>query len=249
VNRGDWDLEKPALWALEPVTATSNLNTQREKTMARVDDYRNAAELAKKALAGKDPRILAQCCGAEVSEEGDQVGLSFDFLGSRVQVAWPDVGLSRFGSPEEEISIQQQVLLLHYLEGAWRSKGAPLEGEWVAYQDVQDGMFYLDAFQRRAKIPLVSTFGEKPELLSELARDMYGTEPIDLGDVSVSVPALPRIRLALVIWAGDDEFPPEGTILFDRNTAAYLSAEDMAWLSGMVVYPLLGAAAARSGKD
>ena len=216
--------------------------------MARVDDYRNAAILAKKALADKDPAILAEYCGASVSRDGDQVRLSFDFLGSRVHISWPGADLSRSGTPEEEIPIQQQVLLLHYLEGAWKSKGAPLAGEWVAYQDVPDGMFYLDAFQRRAKIPLVSTFGEKPDLLSELARTMYGVEPIDLGDVSVSVPALPMIRLALVIWAGDDEFPPEGTILFDRNTPSYLSAEDMAWLSGMVVYPLLGAAAAQGGK-
>jgi hypothetical protein len=44
----------------------------------------------------------------------------------------------------------------------------------------------------------------------------------------------------LIIWKGDDEFPPEGNILFDRNILQILSAEDIAWLSGMVVYPLIG---------
>jgi len=213
--------------------------------MARVDDYRNAAELARKTLADKDPDALAAVCGAEVFRDDDRIGLAIDFLGARWLLSWPGMDFSREGSVEEEIPIQQQVLLLHYLEGAWRSGGVPLTGEWVAYQDVPDGMFYLDAFQRRAKIPLLETFGGRPDLMGDLARSFYGAERIDLGDVSVSVPVLPMIRLALVLWAGDDEFPPEGNILFDRNTSAYLSAEDMAWLSGMVIYPLLGAAASK----
>jgi hypothetical protein len=48
--------------------------------------------------------------------------------------------------------------------------------------------------------------------------------------------------VALIIWKGDEEFPPEGNILFDRNILKMLSAEDIAWLSGMIVYPLMGMA-------
>ncbi|MBW1912080.1 MAG: DUF3786 domain-containing protein, partial [Deltaproteobacteria bacterium] len=54
--------------------------------------------------------------------------------------------------------------------------------------------------------------------------------------------ALPLAPLALVLWKGDDEFPPEGNILFDKNISKILSAEDMAWLAGMAVYPLIGMA-------
>ena len=45
--------------------------------------------------------------------------------------------------------------------------------------------------------------------------------------------------MLLILWKGDDEFPPEGSILFDRGINKILSAEDIAWLSGMVVYPLI----------
>jgi hypothetical protein len=213
--------------------------------MAREDDYRNAAAIARSELAGKDPVLLADRCGARAAAE-DGSRLRFDFLGKAVEAAWPEVGLSRPGS-DEEIPIQQQVLLLHYLLGAWRSKGPPLTGDWMAFQDVADGRFYLDAFQRRAKLPLLKAFGAKPELLAELAGTAYGAERIDLGDTAVAVQALPRIRLALVVWTGDEEFPPEGNILFDRNIVAYFSAEDIAWLSGMAVYPLMGMAAAAGG--
>ncbi len=211
--------------------------------MARVDDYKNAAELSRRALAGHDPQLLAGFSGGRLLEQGDEAILSLAFLGQDIHASWPEVNLSRAGS-KDEIPIQQQVLILHYLEGAWRSKGPALTGEWIAFQDVPDGKFYQDAFQRRAKVPFVKGFGDRPGLLAELAGSVYKAESIHLGDVSVAVAAFPMIRAALVLWAGDDEFPAEGNILFDGNTPSYLSAEDMAWLSGMIVYPLVGMAAA-----
>jgi hypothetical protein len=89
---------------------------------------------------------------------------------------------------------------------------------------------------------MVQGFGSRPELLVKLAEEVYGARPSDHGDCSVIVPALPLAPVALILWKGDDEFPPEGTILFDRSIARILSAEDIAWLSGMIIYPLMGMA-------
>ncbi|MGD8388408.1 MAG: DUF3786 domain-containing protein [Desulfobacteraceae bacterium] len=215
--------------------------------MARVDDYKNAADMARKNLVTRDSEVLAGFAGADIQREQDGVHLSLGFLGARIRISWPDLVPVK-EEDRAELPIQQQVLLLHYLEGVWGSSGASLTGEWIAFQDVPDGRFYLDAFQRRAKLPLVQAFGERPGLMAELAREAYGAESIDFGDTSVSVPVLPRIRIALVLWAGDEEFPPEGNLLFDRNILSVFSAEDIAWVSGMVVYPLMGMASARTKK-
>lgn len=209
--------------------------------MARIDDYYNAADLARRELASLDPDPLARFAGARYRGQGDDEGVGLDFLGKKVLITWPDVVMT-YEDSKEEVEIQQQVLIFHYLQGAFQGGGEQLTGEWMAFQDVPDGRFYQDAFRRRAKIPLLQVFGKRPELMLELAIKAYGAEPLDLGDVSAAVSALPMIRVAMVLWAGDDEFPPDGNILFDRNTDSYLSAEDMAWISGMVVYPLLGMA-------
>jgi hypothetical protein len=74
---------------------------------------------------------------------------------------------------------------------------------------------------------------------------MYGAVPFNQGDVSVLVRALPLVPIALILWRGDEEFPPEGNILFDRSIIGLFSAEDIAWLSGMVVYPMIGRAKAK----
>jgi hypothetical protein len=207
--------------------------------MARIDDYKKAVELGKNELADKNPKRIASLSGADF--EADSKGgalLTLDFLGKKVLITWADLGFSFKGS-EEEVPIQQQVLLLHYLSGC---RGAAISGEWISYKEVPDGKFYLDAFLRRAKNPMVQGFGTQPELLVTLAQEAYGARPFDQGDLSVVVQALPMVPVALILWKEDDEFPPEGNILFDRSVSEILSAEDIAWLAGMVVYPLMGMA-------
>lgn len=210
--------------------------------MPRIDDYKQALELGRKDLVDKNPDLLARFSGA-VMERDKQGNISFclNFLNSEIILSWPELAFAQKAS-DKELPIQQQILLLHYLYGAWSSGGAEITGEWISFQEVPDGKFYLDAFHRRAKNPMVQAFGHRPELLVKLAREAFGAEPSDQGDVSVLVKALPLVPVALIIWEGDEEFPPEGNILFDRNILKMLSAEDIAWLSGMVVYPMMGMA-------
>ncbi len=211
--------------------------------MARIDDYQAAVELAAASLVDKDPKAVADRSGAlyEADPAGGGV-LRFPFLNREIRVSWPDLKFS-YKDAGADVPIQQQVLLLHYLQGAG---GGRIAGEWIAYQEVPDGKFYLDAFQRRAKIPLVQAFGERPDLMVALAGEAYGAEPFDQGDCAVVVRALPLVPVALILWRGDDEFPPDGNIIFDRSISGILSAEDIAWLAGMIVYPLMGMARGRT---
>ena len=210
--------------------------------MPRIDDYKQALELGRKELADKNPDLLASSSGAVIDRNKQEISaFCINFLNRQIILSWPELEFAQKGS-DAELPIQQQILLLHYLHGAWSSSGAGITGEWISFQEVPDGKFYLDAFHRRAKNPMVQAFGHHPDLLVKLAGEIFGAEPSDQGDVSVLVKALPLVPVALIIWKGDEEFPPEGNILFDRNILKMLSAEDIAWLSGMIVYPLMGMA-------
>jgi hypothetical protein len=206
--------------------------------MPRIDDYLQAFHLAKSSLEGVDPDLLADRARVRIErEETGRTSLQIPFLSELVLLGWPQFGF-RFDSSDREVLVQQQILILHYLLGVWNSGDLRVAGEWIAFQDIPDGRFYLDSFQRRAKIPLVRAFGEKPEKLIETAGAAYGAKPIRQGDFSVVIEVFPLVPVALVLWKGDEEFPPEGNILFDRSIARIFSAEDVAWLAGMVVYPL-----------
>ena len=214
--------------------------------MPRINDYKQALNLASEQLRDKDPEVLASLSGAVTGRDKEsRKTLVLNALNQKVSITWPDLTFVS-EKPEAETPIQQQILYLHYLCGAWSSKGAKATGEWISFQEIPDGRFYMDAFQRRAKNPMVMTFGEKPDLLLKVAMELYGAVPFNQGDVSVVVTALPLVPIALILWKGDEEFPPEGNILFDRSIIGVLSAEDVAWLSGMVVYPMIGRAKAKS---
>ncbi|MCD6295224.1 MAG: DUF3786 domain-containing protein [Deltaproteobacteria bacterium] len=208
--------------------------------MARIDDYITAVSLGKKELTGKDPKQIARRSGAiYVEETNGKTNLSIQFLNREINISWPELDFT-YRLDSNEVPIQQRVLLLHYLNLV---EDVEISGEWIAYQEVPDGKFYLDAFIRRAKNPMVQGFGNNPELMVKLTTEVYGATPMAQGDQAVKIQALPLIPVALILWEGDDEFTPEGTILFDRIVSQVLSAEDIAWLAGMIIYPLLGMAA------
>jgi hypothetical protein len=208
--------------------------------MARIDDYQQALGLVREELSKKNPDQVAGLSRAELLQNSKgEKSFSLNFLKKEITISWPDLVVST-KQPDRDLSIQQQVLLLHYMLGAGSTSGTRVAGEWIAFQDIPDGRFYLDAFLKRAKVPLVGAFGNQPEKLIEVAAKAYGAVPFDHGDCSVLVKALPLIDVALILWKGDEEFPPEGNVLFDKSISSILSAEDVAWLAGMVVYPLIG---------
>lgn len=205
--------------------------------MPRIDDYRNALTLAREEWAGQDAQRAAILSGAAYQKGADGTRLQFPFIDKVVTVTWPE-GEILGPDPAKELTLQEQVLILHYL---LKAPGAPPAGQWITFREIPSGEFYYSAFVQRAKEPLVKTFGHRPRLLAELGVRRGGVEREE-GDVCMCFQAFPKIPVCLILWAGDDEFPPDGNVLFDASIVHYLIAEDAAVLAGMVVYPLIGMA-------
>jgi hypothetical protein len=208
--------------------------------MARADDYRMALEITEREIRKRNPLQLCRLSGALFTgQEGDSAVITLRFLNRTITITWPDLSFSQ--DQKGEVSIKEKIIILHYLSGVKREQTGE---EWISYKDIPSARFYLDAFNRRVKQPLMGAFGEQPERLVSCAKDLYGATASSFGDISVVIQALPKVPVTLALWKGDDEFPPDGAILFDRSIQDILSAEDISELSSMIVYPL--AAKARS---
>ena len=112
----------------------------------------------------------------------------------------------------------------------------------VAYRQIPGGEFYTAAFRRRAEIPLAKTFGQKPGLLPKAAALMGGAPQPGLGDEAAVFRVLPNLEVLTVIHLGDEEFEPDGQVLFDKSVSHAFSIEDVAWLGSAVVYRLMALA-------
>lgn len=205
--------------------------------MARIDDYSMALEIAKKEVSTRSPHHLCHLSGALCIIEGGSTSIKLSFLNRMITISWPD--LVFYQDSNGEVPIKEKILILHYLNG---SKTGDLTGELIAYQDIPSARFYLDAFNRRVKYPMIKTFGDRPDQLSLLAKELYGATTSSIGDISVRIQALPKIPVILVIWKGDEEFSSDGAILFDSSIKDILSAEDISELTSRIVYPLMAEA-------
>ena len=130
----------------------------------------------------------------------------------------------------------EQVLILHYLN---KTDARELSGELITYREIPSGEFYYPAFRKRAEIPMLSAFGQDPKLLETTAPQIGGRVAEGFGDAAARFLPLPKVPVTLVIWGGDEEFEPSGKILFDKSISHFLSTEDVAWVSGMIVYRLM----------
>ncbi len=205
--------------------------------MPKIDDYLNARDIAREKLRTKNLREVCLNAGATcaAAEKGEIILL--DFLNREVAVTWPEGEVS-YRDGADEPTLQEQILILHYLANV-SEQG--LSGTLITFREIPSGEFYYEPFCKRAQMPLVRAFGAAPERLLSASGKMRGTAA-DMGDCSMTFLIFPKVPITLVLWRGDEEFAPEGNILFDASISRIFNAEDVAFLSGAVIYRLIALA-------
>jgi len=126
----------------------------------------------------------------------------------------------------------EAVLILHYLIGLLQHGYHPC-GEWISFKETRDGKLFWPAFQESAIKPLVQSLQSlqsDPEGLIRVMQGRLGGRKVEGGDVAVELAAFPGVFVRLVFWKGDEELPPEASLLFDRGLTDIYSTEDVAVL-------------------
>ena len=200
--------------------------------MPRIDDYIGARKIAIEKLSAQSFEIILKGTGLDSEDESS---FRVPFLNRIYLVRYPEFEFINQADADQEIPIQEQIIILHYMLAANIS---PVRGQCVSYREIPGASFYFSAFVKRAIDPLKNVFGQNPQALTKAANSLNGN-PIDPGDVGFEFSLLPKVPLQLVLYVGDEEFPAEANILFDRSVGEILSPEDIAWLAGMLAYRLI----------
>ena len=198
--------------------------------------YEFAYRLACEQLAKvEDIEQLCHKSDAQYSRVTDfQKIVTLEYLSRTYQVTFPDIKVSLPDS-DEEVPIKDKVLILHYLTLA---KGTPLTGDLITFKELPEGSSYFPTFVKRTIKPILNHFGDEPGLLMGIA-ERLGGHKADYGDVAVTVNAFSHVPVTLVLWRGDEEFAPEGSVLFDSTISDYLQTEDITVLCESIVWQLV----------
>jgi hypothetical protein len=192
-----------------------------------------ALKLARQRLAAITD-IEQQCHNAGARYLAGKKTVVLEYLNHTYHISIP-AGEVAPAEGNEPVAIKDKILILDYFT---RAKGTPPSGRSITYKELHDGLNYYPTFAKRAIQPLVTNFGEDPARLVKAAAAGGGRQA-DLGDAAVAFDAFPKVTLTFVLWRGDAEFPPEGSILFDGNISDYLSNDDIHALCEGIAWKLV----------
>ena len=115
-----------------------------------------------------------------------------------------------------------QTFLLRYLLEA---KSVEWTGAWKTFREMPWGEMYIKPYTGRVLTRAAYTFSFKLAAFSAACEKM-GASKLPHGDAGYQFELLPGYHIQILVWQGDDEFPPNAQVLYSDNFAGGFAAED-----------------------
>ncbi len=146
---------------------------------------------------------------------------SVTLLGRTFAISHPDYAIRALdGGPVPPLNVQ--TFLLRYL---LESRDVAWTGEWKTFREMPWGEMYIKPYTGRVLTRAAFTFGSRVAAFRAAAEKM-GALPLPHGDAGYQFDLIGGYQMRLLVWEGDDEFPPNAQVLYSDNFAGGFAAED-----------------------
>ena len=115
-----------------------------------------------------------------------------------------------------------QTFLLRYL---LESKQVAWCGGWKTFREMPWGEMYIKPYTGRVLTRAAFTFGTRVAKFRSACEKM-GALKLKHGDAGYQFDLIGGYRMQILIWEGDEEFPPSAQVLYSDNFADGFAAED-----------------------
>ena len=184
-------------------------------------------------FAALDPAEAAARLGVRFANGEFTVGL----LGVTYHISHPEFAIRADGDGLALHSLPAQTFLMRYLlEG----KRTPASQEFKTFREMPWGELYIQPFTGRVLTRAAFTFGTRTQKFCKAAEALGGL-PLRHGDAAYEFDFLDNYRLRLIVWEGDDEFPPNAQLLYSANFADGFAAEDRVVAGDLLITSLKAA--------
>lgn len=110
------------------------------------------------------------------------------------------------------------LFILHFL---MKSKPVPPEGKWVSEKDIKGGAAFFRGPHTLPVDWISKRFGNDIKAFRETCEKLGGM-PLALADAAFLFQITPTVPVAVLYWLGDEDFPCETKLLFDRTIELHL---------------------------
>ncbi len=166
-----------------------------------------------------DPQEAAERTGAAFDGEAFALRL----VNAEYRLTWPNYTIS--ADREDAFALNslpgQTFLLRWLLEG----KRMSAKGQFKTFREMPWGELYIQPFTGRCLTRAAFTVGTRVAKFAA-AMEKLGAKKLPHGDAGYELELLPGYSMQMIVWEGDDEFPPNSQILYSDNFEESFSAED-----------------------
>ena len=145
---------------------------------------------------------------------------TLNLLGRSFAIAHPDYSIRAMDGGAVPPLPTQTFLLRYLLEG----KTVADSGQWKTFREMPWGELYIKPYTGRVLTRAAFTFGTRIDAFRKAAEKM-GAKTVNHGDAGFDFNLIGGYRMQILVWAGDDEFPPSAQIHYSDNFTAF-AAED-----------------------
>lgn len=165
-----------------------------------------------------DPAAAAKRLG-QVKWDGKEFYINL--LGREFALAHPDYAIRAMdGGVIPPLSCQ--TFLLRYL---LESKDVAWGGAWKTFREMPWGEMYIKPYTGRVLTRAAFTFGTRVAAFRAACEKM-GAVSLPHGDAGYEFTLIGGYRMQILVWEGDEEFPPNAQILYSDNFVDGFAAED-----------------------
>ena len=146
----------------------------------------------------------------------DGKAFSVKLLSTVYTITWPVYSIT----PSPVLPVQ--TFLLRYLLEA---KTVAWTGAWKTFREMPWGELYIKPYTGRVLTRAAFTFGTRLAAFCKGAETLGG-EAVKNGDAGYEFTLIGDYRVRILVWEGDEEFPPNAQVLYSDNFAEGFAAED-----------------------
>ena len=174
---------------------------------------------------------------ADSAEMAERTGVKWDgkefyvnLLGVTYAISHPAYGIRVVGAGDHtgpagrsgDRPLQVQTFLLRYLlEG----KQVAFTGRFKTFREMPWGELYIKPYTGRVLTRAAFPFGTRVDAFKAACEKM-GALPLKHGDAGYQLNFLGDYAMQIMVWAGDDEFPPNAQVLYSDNFEEGFAPED-----------------------
>ena len=146
----------------------------------------------------------------------DGSAFTVTLLGTQYTITWPAYSIT----PNTVLPVQ--TFLLRYL---LESKDVTWNGTWKTFREMPWGEMYIQPYTGRVLTRAAFTFGTKVAAFKAACEKM-GALALPHGDAGYQFDFIGGYRIQILVWEGDDEFPPNAQVIYSDNFETGFAAED-----------------------